>query len=90
VDFDRLREATKSLDGQNATGATLRSLCWKAFLVFGDTRDFTGWSQILKLLRGIYGAYQDRYLQYIKHPEQLDSTLDPLADEADVINPKLS
>ncbi|RAL07496.1 GTPase-activating protein GYP6 [Aspergillus homomorphus CBS 101889] len=60
----------------------LRSICWKAFLLFDDL-DRAQWPQKLSDSRSAYVALKDHFLKYIEHPDDLESTVDPLADDAE-------
>ncbi|KAJ5131029.1 uncharacterized protein N7515_007068 [Penicillium bovifimosum] len=58
----------------------LRSVCWKAFSLF-DGSDRNDWASKLDESRDAYRALRDHYLKYIEHPDDLESTIDPLADD---------
>ncbi|KAJ5919773.1 hypothetical protein N7454_009608 [Penicillium verhagenii] len=58
----------------------LRSICWKVFLLF-EGLDREEWSQKLDESRDAYTALRDHFLKYIEHPDDLESTVDPLADD---------
>ncbi|KKK19037.1 hypothetical protein ARAM_004396 [Aspergillus rambellii] len=51
-----------------------------AFLLFEDL-DRAEWSNKISESRSAYVALQDHFLKYIEHPDDLQSTLDPLADD---------
>ncbi|PLB33218.1 GTPase-activating protein GYP6 [Aspergillus candidus] len=51
-----------------------------AFLLF-DNLDRSQWSRKLAESRGAYVALRDHFLKYIDHPDDLQSTVDPLADD---------
>lgn len=42
------------------------------------------WSQKLGESRDAYTALRDHFLKYIEHPDDLESTVDPLADDEEV------
>ncbi|KAJ5435931.1 hypothetical protein N7445_006816 [Penicillium cf. griseofulvum] len=75
-----LREALLSEQGGNLCNDGLRSVCWKAFLLF-DGLDKTEWISKLDESREAYRALRDHFLKYIEHPDDLESTVDPLADD---------
>ncbi|KAJ5765426.1 hypothetical protein N7520_004985 [Penicillium odoratum] len=58
----------------------LRSICWKVFLLF-EGLDREEWSQKLGESRDAYTAIRDHFMKYIEHPDDLESTVDPLADD---------
>ncbi|KAI3175595.1 hypothetical protein DTO039G3_2753 [Penicillium roqueforti] len=75
-----LRAALQSEQGGNLCNDGLRSVCWKAFLLF-DGLEKTEWAPKLDESRGAYRALRDHFLKYIEHPDDLESTVDPLADD---------
>ncbi|CAG8898177.1 unnamed protein product [Penicillium egyptiacum] len=52
----------------------------QAFLLF-DGLDRTEWASKLDESRDAYRALRDHFLKYIEHPDDLESTVDPLADD---------
>ncbi|PLB45679.1 Ypt/Rab-specific GTPase-activating protein [Aspergillus steynii IBT 23096] len=75
-----LRAALRSDQGDKLCNEGLRSICWKAFLLF-DNLDRTQWPQKISESRGAYDALKAHFLKYINHPDDLESTVDPLADD---------
>ncbi|OJJ51327.1 hypothetical protein ASPZODRAFT_163178 [Penicilliopsis zonata CBS 506.65] len=75
-----LRRALKSDQEGSPCIDGLRSICWKAFLLFGDL-DRTQWLQTMADSRSAYSALREHLLKYIDHPDDLQSTIDPLADD---------
>ncbi|KAJ5846807.1 hypothetical protein N7534_010476 [Penicillium rubens] len=75
-----LRAALQSEHGGNLCNDGLRSVCWKAFLLF-DGLDKSEWAPKLDESRDAYRALRDHFLKYIEHPDDLESTVDPLADD---------
>jgi TBC1 domain family protein 5 len=57
--------------------------CLQAFLLFDDL-DRSQWSRRTSESRDAYTALKAHYLKYIEHPDDLPSTIDPLADDAEV------
>ena len=55
----------------------------QAFLLF-DGLDKTEWAPKLDESRDAYRALRDHFLKYIEHPDDLESTVDPLADDEQV------
>ena len=53
------------------------------FLLF-DSAEREQWSQKLAESRDAYGALRAHFLKYIEHPDDLESTVDPLADDEEV------
>lgn len=53
------------------------------FLLF-EGLDRTEWSRKLAESRDAYGALRAHFLKYIEHPDDLESTVDPLADDEQV------
>ncbi|KAL4890768.1 RabGAP/TBC [Aspergillus ambiguus] len=75
-----LRTALKSEQGEKLCIDGLRSICWKAFLLF-DSLDRGQWAQKISESRSAYAALRSHFLKYIEHPDDLQSTTDPLADD---------
>jgi TBC1 domain family protein 5 len=42
------------------------------------------WAAKLDESRDAYRALRDHFLKYIEHPDDIDSSVDPLADDAEV------
>lgn len=78
-----LRATLRSEQGENLCNDGLRSICWKAFLHF-DNLDRTRWPQKISESRSAYGALKAHFMKYIEHPDDLQSTVDPLADDEEV------
>ncbi|KAL2201321.1 rab-GTPase-TBC domain-containing protein [Corynascus similis CBS 632.67] len=78
-----LQRAVK-FNGPNSPCATgLRSVCWKAFLVWRNAPS-EQWPELARESRAFYSALCDEHLKFIRHPEQLAAlTVDPLADDPD-------
>lgn len=53
------------------------------FLLF-EGLDREEWAQKLAEARDVYGALRAHFLKYIEHPDDLESTVDPLADDEQV------
>ncbi|GLA38724.1 hypothetical protein AnigIFM63309_006032 [Aspergillus niger] len=75
-----IRTALRSEQGDKLCEDGLRSICWKAFLLFDDL-DRAQWSQKIADSRSVYVALKAHFLKYIEHPDDLQSTVDPLADD---------
>ncbi|KAL2819349.1 rab-GTPase-TBC domain-containing protein [Aspergillus cavernicola] len=75
-----LRKALKSEQDDNICHDGLRSICWKAFLLFEDLSR-TQWPDRISEARSAYVALKEHFLKFIKHPDDLQSTVDPLADD---------
>ncbi|KAK3302106.1 rab-GTPase-TBC domain-containing protein [Chaetomium strumarium] len=78
-----LQRAVK-FNGPNSPCATgLRSICWKAFLLW-RTVPVEQWPELAHASRESYSTLCDLHLRFIRHPEQLAAlTIDPLADDPD-------
>ncbi|OOQ86733.1 TBC domain protein [Penicillium brasilianum] len=75
-----LRAALRAEQGAQLCTDGLRSICWKVFLLF-DSVEREQWSQKLAESRDAYSALRAHFLKYIEHPDDLESTVDPLADD---------
>ncbi|KAL5116446.1 hypothetical protein ACEQ8H_005682 [Pleosporales sp. CAS-2024a] len=59
--------------------AGLRSVCWKIFLVF-RTLHRSSWPAHLANSRNSYASLRDHYLRAIRHPDEFESSVDPLSE----------
>ncbi|KAH7402334.1 rab-GTPase-TBC domain-containing protein [Phaeosphaeria sp. MPI-PUGE-AT-0046c] len=59
--------------------AGLRSICWKIFLVF-KTLDRSSWPTHLANSRKSYESLRSHYLRAIRHPDEFESSVDPLSE----------
>ncbi|KAF5865058.1 hypothetical protein ETB97_005623 [Aspergillus alliaceus] len=75
-----LRTTLRSEQGEKLCNDGLRSICWKAFLLF-DNLDRTQWPQRISESRSAYAALKAHFMKYIEHPDDLQSAVDPLADD---------
>ncbi|PWY73825.1 RabGAP/TBC [Aspergillus sclerotioniger CBS 115572] len=75
-----IRTALRSEQGDKLCDEGLRSICWKAFLLFDDL-DRAPWPQKIADSRSAYVALKAHFLKYIEHPDDLQSAVDPLADD---------
>lgn len=55
----------------------------KVFLLFEDV-EREQWAQKLDESRDAYTALRAHFLKYIEHPDDLESSVDPLADDEQV------
>lgn len=78
-----LRQSIKDGDGFNPCEEGLRSVCWKAFLLYGPPSR-ASWPKKLAESRSAYTSLRDHFLRYIDHPDDLQSAVDPLADDDNV------
>lgn len=84
--YQSLRELKDGvrLDGQNAAATSgLRSICWKAFLLF-DNLDIDEWQRTLASSRSAYNSLRAHFFRYLDHPEDIGSGFDPLSQDAEV------
>ncbi|KAK4106580.1 RabGAP/TBC [Parathielavia hyrcaniae] len=78
-----LQRAVKFNGPDSPCAAGLRSICWKAFLLWRYA-PAEQWPELARQSRAAYSALCDRHLRYIRHPEQLAAlAIDPLADDPD-------
>ncbi|KAL3492598.1 rab-GTPase-TBC domain-containing protein [Aspergillus germanicus] len=75
-----LRDALKLEQEDDICNDGLRSICWKAFLLF-ENFSRTQWPSKISEARGAYIALKEHFLKYIEHPDDLQSSIDPLADD---------
>ncbi|KAL4906610.1 hypothetical protein BDW74DRAFT_150810 [Aspergillus multicolor] len=75
-----LRKALKSEQEENICNDGLRSIFWKAFLLFEDLSR-TQWPSKISEARSTYVALKEHFMKYIEHPDDLQSSIDPLADD---------
>ncbi|KAL8828906.1 MAG: hypothetical protein Q9191_002318 [Dirinaria sp. TL-2023a] len=74
-----LKAAVKESTGNSPTLIGLRSICWKAFLLFGNL-DKSTWPKTLSDSRSAYSALRDHFLRHIERPDDI-SAADPLTDD---------
>ncbi|KAL2130852.1 hypothetical protein VTI74DRAFT_5856 [Chaetomium olivicolor] len=78
-----LQRAVKFNTPHSPCAAGLRSICWKAFLLWRCT-PAEQWPELARESRASYNAMREQHLRFIRHPEQLAAlTIDPLADDPD-------
>ncbi|KKY21005.1 putative tbc domain [Phaeomoniella chlamydospora] len=75
-----LREAVRETEAPNPCEEGLRSICWKAFLLYGPPSQ-SSWPKKLAESRNAYTSLRAHFLRYIEHPDDLQSNVDPLADD---------
>ncbi|KAL2402912.1 TBC1 domain family member 5 [Exophiala dermatitidis] len=75
-----LRQALRDGEGFDPCEDGLRSVCWKAFLLYGPLSQ-ASWSKPLAESRSAYVSLRDHFLRFIEHPNDLHSSADPLADD---------
>ncbi|KAL8854814.1 MAG: hypothetical protein Q9221_000320, partial [Calogaya cf. arnoldii] len=75
-----LRTAVKDTNGNSPSVKGLRSICWKAFILF-ENLDKSTWTKTLTDSRSAYGTLRDHFLKDIEHPDNISA--DPLtADDS--------
>ncbi|CZS93540.1 hypothetical protein WAI453_001068 [Rhynchosporium graminicola] len=77
--LDSLKKSVKVDSDVSPCTSGLRSVCWKAFLLFQST-DVTSWSRALDDSRSAYTSLREHFLRYIENPNEVTSALDPLDD----------
>ena len=75
-----LREAVRSGDGPDPCERGLRSVCWKAFLLYGPISQ-ASWPKKLSEGRSAYSSLRDHFLRFIDNPNDIQTAADPLADD---------
>ncbi|KIW96515.1 uncharacterized protein Z519_03584 [Cladophialophora bantiana CBS 173.52] len=75
-----LRQAVRDGEGFDPCEEGLRSVSWKAFLLYGPLSQGS-WSRKLAESRSVYVSLRDHFLRFIEHPNDLHSSADPLADD---------
>ncbi|KAI1949763.1 hypothetical protein LOZ57_002240 [Ophidiomyces ophidiicola] len=78
--LEELKQELRSKIHGNPCEDGLRSICWKAFLLH-KSLDQTSWPTQLSDTRAAYTSLRDHFLKYIEHPDDLPSTVDPLAED---------
>jgi TBC1 domain family member 5 len=56
---------------------------YQALLLY-DSLDLSAWPQRISNSRSAYSSLRDHFLKYIEHPDNLDSTVDPLTEDDEV------
>ena len=75
-----LREAVRNGDGLDPCERGLRSVCWKAFLLYGPISQ-ASWPKKLSEGRSAYSSLRDHFLRFIDNPNDIQTAADPLADD---------
>ncbi|RVX69998.1 hypothetical protein B0A52_06169 [Exophiala mesophila] len=75
-----LRQSVRDGEGFDPCEDGLRSVCWKAFLLYGPLSQGS-WPKKLIESRSAYTSLRDHFLRFIDHPNDLHSSADPLADD---------
>ncbi|KAK5800668.1 hypothetical protein VI817_002880 [Penicillium citrinum] len=75
-----LRAVLRAEQGGKLCNDGLRSICWKVFLLF-DGLEREHWIKKIDESRDAYSALRAHFLKYIEHPDDLESSADPLADD---------
>ncbi|KAL1844062.1 hypothetical protein VTJ49DRAFT_5813 [Mycothermus thermophilus] len=78
-----LQRAVKFNGPNSPCAAGLRSVCWKAFLLWRNAPP-EQWLDLTRQSRAAYTALCEQHLAFIRHPERLTAlSVDPLADDPD-------
>ena len=75
-----LREAVRLGNGRDPCETGLRSVCWRAFLLYGPISQ-ASWPKKLLEGRQAYSSLRDHFLRFIDNPDDINSNTDPLADD---------
>ncbi|KAF2176456.1 RabGAP/TBC [Zopfia rhizophila CBS 207.26] len=80
-DFHSLTDLKIQVSAHNEPQITagLRSACWKIFLLF-KTLDRSTWPSRLTDSRTTYDSLRSHYLRAIQHPDEFESSVDPLSE----------
>ncbi|ORY12496.1 rab-GTPase-TBC domain-domain-containing protein [Clohesyomyces aquaticus] len=80
-EFRSLTELKISVSSHNEPNITngLRSVCWKVFMLF-KSLDRSIWTRRLEETRRSYADLKGYYLKAIQHPDEFDSSVDPLSE----------
>ncbi|KAK3063290.1 hypothetical protein LTS18_001632, partial [Coniosporium uncinatum] len=74
-----LKQSVRLEQGAPSVSSGLRSVCWKAFLLFENV-DRSTWPAILSESRSAYNTLCTHYLRAIEHPDEVETSVDPLSD----------
>ncbi len=75
-----LRETVRNGDGLDPCELGLRSVCWKAFLLYGPVSQVS-WPKKLAEGRSAYSSLREHFLRFIDNPNDIQTAADPLADD---------
>ncbi|KAF2264902.1 RabGAP/TBC [Lojkania enalia] len=80
-DFHSLTDLKIYVSSHNEPQITagLRSVCWKIFLLF-KTLDRSAWTARLTESRTTYDSLRSHHLRAIQHPDEFESSVDPLSE----------
>jgi TBC1 domain family protein 5 len=78
-----LKQAVRLNARASVTTSGLRSVCWKAFLLF-DTLDLHEWQRVLASSRSAYNSLHAHFFRFIENPDDLVAGLDPLTQDTEV------
>lgn len=78
-----LKDGVRLDEHSSAATNGLRSICWKAFLLF-DSLDVEDWQRTLASSRSAYNSLRAHFFRYIDNPEEIGSGFDPLTQDAEV------
>ncbi|KAI9862684.1 MAG: hypothetical protein M1813_004180 [Trichoglossum hirsutum] len=80
TNISELKNAVKIARGDGPCITGLRSVCWKSFLLFANF-DTPTWLKTLEDSRTAYSSLREHFLRNLEHPEELDSSVDPLTED---------
>ncbi|EME87908.1 uncharacterized protein MYCFIDRAFT_213065 [Pseudocercospora fijiensis CIRAD86] len=75
-----LKDGVRLDEHTSAATRGLRSICWKAFLLF-DTLDIDDWQRTLASSRSAYNSLRAHFFRHIDNPEEIASGFDPLTQD---------
>lgn len=75
-----LRQTIREGDGRDPCENGLRSVCWKAFLLYGPISQ-ASWPKKHAEGRQAYVSLRDHFLRFINNPDDINSAADPLDDD---------
>ncbi|KAF1810869.1 RabGAP/TBC, partial [Eremomyces bilateralis CBS 781.70] len=77
--LDHVRTYIKEHGTAGPSLSGLRSVCWKAFLLF-NSLDRDTWSSTLQSSRTAYQSLREHLLKYIENPNEVETAVDPLSE----------
>ncbi|EME48684.1 hypothetical protein DOTSEDRAFT_67654 [Dothistroma septosporum NZE10] len=73
-----LKDAVRADANSSLAANGLRSVCWKAFLLF-DSVELAEWQKTLAASRSAYNALKSHFFRYIDNPDDVGTGHDPLS-----------
>ncbi|KAI9889270.1 MAG: hypothetical protein M1814_005645 [Vezdaea aestivalis] len=80
ANLDTMKSFETSGSTKTPATRTLRSICWKAYLLFSQKGDYPFWTKSRDGARAMYADLKKRSMRLVDHPEELHA-VDPLGDD---------